>query len=48
LSLQIKHQEILLQFWEAQLGTGMRVMETIMEGATNIREAQFQFGWRCA
>ena len=40
--MTIKPEEFLFQSWKAQLNTGLRVTETIMEGATKIREAQLE------
>lgn len=35
-------ENLLLQAWKQQLDIGFRVMETLLEGATKLREAQLE------
>lgn len=35
-------QDLMMQAWKQQLDTGLRVIETILEGATRIRETQLE------
>jgi phasin family protein len=40
--MTVKPEEFLVQAWRKQLDTGLRVIETITEGATKIHEAQLE------
>jgi phasin family protein len=38
----MKPEDFFLQAWKQQLDTGFRVMETLLEGATKLHEAQLE------